>query len=48
MEECSILPARFELNVRLLLNTMFKDPAAVSVVELMVSELEKVIGETLA
>lgn len=48
MEECGILPARFELNIRLLLNTMFKDPAAVSVVELMVSELEKVIGETLA
>lgn len=48
MEECSILPARFELNIRLLLNSMFKDPAAISVVELMVSELEKVIGETLA
>ena len=48
MEECSILPARFELNIRLLLNSMFKDPAAISVVEIMVSELEKVIGETLA
>ena len=47
-EECSILPARFELNIRLLLNSMFKDPAAVSVVDVMVSELEKVIGETLA
>ena len=48
MEECGILPARFELNIRLLLNSMFKDPAAASVVEIMVSELEKVIGETLA
>ncbi|MDE7359563.1 MAG: DUF4037 domain-containing protein [Lachnospiraceae bacterium] len=48
LEECGILPARFELNIRLLLNSMFKDPATISVVNLMVSELEKVIGETLA
>ncbi|MDE5717025.1 MAG: DUF4037 domain-containing protein [Lachnospiraceae bacterium] len=47
MEECGILPARFELNIRLLLNSMFKDPAAISVVEIMVTELEKVIGEVL-
>lgn len=48
LDECSILPAKFELNIRLLLNSMFKDPAAIAVVELMVAELEKVIGETLA
>ena len=48
LDECGILPARFELNIRLLLNSMFKDPAAISVVELMVTEMEKVIGETLA
>lgn len=48
IEECGILPARFELHIRLLLNSMFKDPATISVVEVMVSELEKVIGETLA
>lgn len=43
VEECSILPANFELNIRLLLNSMCKDPTA-SVVGLMVTELEKVIG----
>lgn len=43
VEECEILPANFELNIRLLLNSMCKDPEA-SVVGLMVSELEKVIG----
>lgn len=43
VEECKILPANFELNIRLLLNSMCKDPSA-SVVSLMVSELEKVIG----
>lgn len=47
-EECSILPANFELNIRLLLNSMFKDAAAFAVVDLMVTELEKVIGQTLA
>ena len=47
-EECKILPVNFELNIRLLLNTMFKDPAASAVVDLMVTELEKVIGLTLA
>lgn len=43
VEECKILPANFELNIRLLLNSMCKDPSA-SVISLMVSELEKVIG----
>lgn len=47
VEECSVLPANFELNIRLLLNSMFKDPAATTVVDLMVTELEKVIGQTL-
>lgn len=47
-EECRILPANFELHIRLLLNSMFKDPAAISVVNTMVTELEKVIGETLS
>lgn len=46
-EECKILPVNFELNIRLLLNSMFKDPAAATVVDLMVTELEKVIGQTL-
>lgn len=47
MEECKILPVNFELNIRLLLNSMFKDPAASTVVDLMVTELEKVIGQTI-
>lgn len=47
-EECKILPANFELHIRLLLNSMCKDPAAVSVVNTMVTELEKVIGEVLS
>ena len=47
VEECKILPANFELNIRLLLNSMFKDPAASTVVDLIVTELEKVIGLTL-
>lgn len=47
-EECKILPANFELHIRLLLNSMCKDPAAISVVNTMVAELEKVIGETLS
>lgn len=44
LEECKYVPFNFELNIRLLLNSMFKDPAAASVLELMVTELEKVIG----
>lgn len=47
-EECRILPANFELHIRLLLNSMCKDPAAISVVNTMAAELEKVIGETLS
>lgn len=47
VEECKILPVNFELNIRLLLNSMFKDPAASTVVDLMVTELERVIGLTL-
>ncbi|MCM1266554.1 MAG: DUF4037 domain-containing protein [Bacteroidales bacterium] len=47
-EECKILPANFDLHIRLLLTTMYKDPAAISVVHTMVTELEKVIGETLS
>lgn len=47
VEECKILPVNFELNIRLLLNSMFKDPAAITVVDLMVTELEKIIGLTL-
>lgn len=47
LEECKILPVNFELNIRLLLNSMFKDPATSAVVELMVTELERVIGLTL-
>lgn len=48
LEECKILPVNFELNIRLFLNSMFKDPAAITVVELMVTELEKVAGQALA
>lgn len=48
LEECKILPANFEVNIRLLLNSMFKDPAAFAVLNLMVTELEKTIGQTLA
>lgn len=48
LEECKILPANFELNIRLLLNSMFKDPAASTVVDLMVTELEKAVGQALA
>ncbi|MDE7247041.1 MAG: DUF4037 domain-containing protein [Lachnospiraceae bacterium] len=48
LEECKILPANFEINIRLLLNSMFKDPAASAVMDLMVTELEKVVGQSLA
>ncbi len=48
MEECKILPVNFELNIRLLLNSMFKDPAASAVVAVIVTELEKVVGQALA
>lgn len=47
-EECKMLPANCRLHIRLLLNSMCKDPAAVSVVNTMVTELEKTIGEALS
>lgn len=47
-EECGILPANFELNMKLLLNNMCKDPATISIVSTMVTELEKVVGQALA
>lgn len=47
LEECSVLPANFELNIRLLCGNMCKDPATISVVNTMVAELEKTIGQVL-
>lgn len=46
-EECSVLPVNFELNIRLLCVNMCKDPATISVVNTMVTELEKTIGQVL-
>ena len=47
-EECRLLPMNFELNMKLLLNNMCKDPATISIVSTMVTELEKVVGQALA
>lgn len=47
-EKCRLLPANFELNMKLLLNNMCKDPATISIVGTMVTELEKVVGQALA
>ncbi len=47
VEECKILPANFEANIRMLLNSMYKDQAAVSQVDVITSELENAIGQAL-
>jgi len=45
VEECKILPANFEGNIRLLLSSMYRDQAAISVVDAITSALENVIGQ---
>ncbi len=47
MKECQVLPANFEYNVRALLLNLCKGSLALSLVNVMVSELEKVLGEAL-
>lgn len=47
MKECQVLPANFEYNIRALLLNMCKGSLALSLVNVMVSELEKVLGEAL-
>lgn len=45
--ECRVLPDNFERNIKALLLNMCKDPAAVSYVNTMLLELEKVLGQEL-
>lgn len=47
VKECRVLPNNFERNIRALMVNMYKDPTAVSFVNTMVMELEKVLGEQL-
>lgn len=47
VKECRVLPNNFESNIRMLMQNMYKDPGAVSVVDTMVTELEKALGEEL-
>lgn len=47
VKECRILPDHFERNLRELMLNMCKDPTAISFVNTMVLELEKVLGQEL-
>lgn len=47
LKDCKILPANFERNLKNLLFNMYKDPTAISFVNTMILELEKVLGEEL-
>lgn len=47
VKECRVLPDNFERNIRTLMQNMYQEPAAVSLVDTMVTELEKVLGEEL-
>ncbi len=47
VKECRVLPDNFERNIRALLLNMCKDKTAVSFVNTMIMELEKVLGQEL-
>lgn len=47
VKECRVLPDNFERNIRMLMQNMYRDPEAVSIVDTMVMELEKALGEEL-
>ncbi len=47
VKECRVLPDDFERNIRALLLNMCKDPTAISFVNTMIMELEKVLGQEL-
>lgn len=46
-KECRVLPDNFERNIKALLLNMCKDPTAISYVNTMLLELEKVLGQEL-
>ena len=47
VKECRVQPDDFERNIRALLLNMCKDPTAISFVNTMIMELEKVLGQEL-
>lgn len=47
LEECRLLPDNFELNLKVLCQNMCRGPAAISIVNAIVTELEKTVGEAI-